>query len=112
MGLNGMSVLMTICKQFPNAMVTETHPKVLYWHLAQQEHAYSVNKAAMDCVLSTELGIRVESANEHEWDAGLSALVAVKGRSNVWTRDLHRLAPNPSERLITPCGRTHYFWPD
>jgi hypothetical protein len=111
MGLNGMSVLITVCKQFPNAMVTETHPKVLYWHLAQQKHAYSANKEAMDGVLSTELGIRLESANEHEWDAGLSALAALKGHTSVWTRDLHCLSTKSNERLITPCGPTHYFWP-
>ncbi len=66
----------------------------------------------MDEALTRSLGIKAAPANEHEWDAALSALAALEGFSGRWTHDLHCLATRDGERLLTPCGTTHYWWPE
>jgi hypothetical protein len=113
MGLNGMSVLIATRKRFPNVAIVETHPKVLYWALSRQRHNYSTTtKSEMDRMLAEAHAVTLSTANEHEWDAALSALAAVRGVLGVWRRDLHALPPLPEETLVRPCGHSTYFWPD
>jgi hypothetical protein len=111
MGLNGMAVLISLKTCHPTAQLTETHPKVLYWGLAQQKYDWSGRSTEMSQELSNWLlcGVRVKS--EDEWDAALSAYAAMQGLIGRWTFDLHTLPTYKGERLITPAGRTHYFWP-
>jgi hypothetical protein len=40
MGLNGMSVLIAARHKYPDVSVVETHPKVLYWALANKRYDY------------------------------------------------------------------------
>ena len=112
MGLNGMVVLLAARHRFANVPITETHPKVLYWCLFGKKYDYQTSSAEMDSALGGALGISVESRTEHEWDAAVSALVALKGIMGQWPHDLHALPVSKGERLITPCGPTHYFWPE
>jgi predicted nuclease with RNAse H fold len=112
MSLNGMAVLVAARLQFPGIPITETHPKVLYWHLSNQEYDYTSSKVAMDKTLAHALGIDVAPATEHEWDAALSTLAALKGVSGWWTLDLHSLPNVIGERIVSPCGRTNYYWPE
>ena len=112
MGLNGMAVLIAAGQKFPDVVITETHPKVLYWQLSSKKYEYQTSKAAMDGVLTAALGISVEAATEHEWDAAVSAFAALSGILGNWTHDLHALPTEKGERLIRPCGSTHYFWPE
>jgi hypothetical protein len=112
MGLNGMAVLIVARTRFPEAVITETHPKVLCWCLSAQKHSYPGIAGAMDATLCQILGIEVASATEHEWDAAVSAFAALEGYLGRWQRDLHALPAGEGERLIRPCGDTHYFWPE
>jgi hypothetical protein len=64
----------------------------------------------MDEFLARAFGITVAPVNEHEWHAALSALVAMEGEPGRWTHDLHCLATRDDERLLVPCGTTHYWW--
>jgi predicted nuclease with RNAse H fold len=112
MALNGMSVLLAIRKKFPNIVIVETHPKVLYWALAKKRYDYVSAKADMERMLSEALGATVATANDDEWDAAMSAFAAASGVLGRWTHDLHALPTSPSERLISPCGKTNYFWPE
>jgi hypothetical protein len=112
MGLNGMAVLIAARARFPDVLITETHPKVLCWCMTAKKHNYPGVNAAMDKALGRAVGIPVASATEHEWDAALSAFAALEGYTRRWQRDLHALAPEEGERLVTPCGKTHYFWPE
>jgi hypothetical protein len=66
----------------------------------------------LDSVLAGPLGIAVTTANEHEWDAAVSALAALESGRQRWTHDLHRMETEAHERLIEPCGTTHYSWPE
>jgi predicted nuclease with RNAse H fold len=112
MGLNGMAVLFALRQAFPEIMVTETHPKVLYWHLFRKKYNYSRDAQTMRAVLTDMLGVEVQTRSEHEWDAVISAFVALKATEGSWSTDLHERSVLPEERLISPCGKTHYFWPD
>jgi hypothetical protein len=112
MGLNGMGVLIAARRRFGDVLVTETHPKVLYWKLSGRKYEHQTSGATMDRVLTDALGITVASETEHEWDAAASALAAFEGLTGRWSHDLHALPIKAGERLITPCGTTHYFWPE
>jgi hypothetical protein len=112
MGLNGMAALIAVRARFPDVLITETHPKVLCFCLTSQKHDYPGIDGAMDTVLGRTLGIPMTSGSEHEWDAGVSAFAALEGYVGRWRRDLHTLPAEKGERLITPCGDTHYFWPE
>jgi hypothetical protein len=113
MGLSGMSVLIAARARNRYVFVTESHPKVLYQAMSGAPYSYGPASAKeMDALLRTELGLNVRSANDHEWDAAVSALAALRGRTGAWNRDLHALPVNEGERLVKPSGETHYFWPE
>ena len=112
MGLNGMAVLMAVKLKFPNVLITETHPKVLYWHLSRQKYDYTNHKVSMDQTLADVLRLSVAPKTEHEWDAALSTLAALKGATGRWLLDLHSRPTVSGERIVSPCGKTHYFWPE
>lgn len=111
MALNGMAVLLSARLTFPNVLISETHPKVLCWHLLQQKYDYATKKDAMDQSLALSIGLDISPVTEHEWDAALSTLAAFKGACDQWTFDLHSLPTVAGERIVWPCGRTSYFWP-
>lgn len=112
MGLNGMAVLVAVRLKHPDVLITETHPKVLYYALSGQKYDYQNSKTAMDATLAEALGVTIAPATEHEWDAALSALAALHGLGQRWSNDLHCLPTEKGERLIAPCGMTHFFWPE
>ena len=112
MGLNGMAVLVAVRHRHPDLVITETHPKVVYYHFSGEKYDYENAKLLMDTTLGDRLGVTVAPANEHEWDAALSAFAALEGSAGRWTKDLHRLATTEGERLLKPCGETHYYWPE
>lgn len=111
MGLNGMAVLMALKLKFPSVLITETHPKVLYWHLYRQKYDYTNRKDSMDQTFVDVPGLDAAPATEHEWDAALSTLAALEGATGRWHLDLHSLPPLSDERIISPCGKTYYYWP-
>ena len=111
MSINGMATLIALKAAFPGLLITETHPKVLHWHLVSRPYDFVAGRTAMLESLGSQLGFSFTCASDHEWDAVLSALVAFLGVTGVWQLDLHQLAAAPYERLISPCGETKYFWP-
>lgn len=112
MSLNGMSVLIAARNRFTNLLITETHPKVLYSHLSGKKYDYHTSKVEMDTMLTKALGVSVAPENDHEWDAAISAFAALESISGRWCHDLHEHPIERGERLVTPCGNTHYFWPE
>lgn len=111
MGLGGMGAMIEVRRAAPDLFITETHPKVLYWSLAGTRHAFSTSGSAMNAQLSDWTKCALSCASEHEWDAAVSAWVALQGLMGHWQHDLHALPPAPGERLITPAGPTVYCWP-
>jgi hypothetical protein len=110
MAVSGMALLVALGQ--PSLFVTETHPKVLFRVLAKANYNYVDRREFMDDVLARLLGLSLAPGNEHEWDAALSAYAALEGLSGRWPHDLHSNPSRDGERLLTPCGVTHYCWPE
>ncbi|MGC2423325.1 MAG: DUF429 domain-containing protein [Nitrospirota bacterium] len=98
----GMMFVKRIRECFPDANVTETHPKALL-------SALNLNG------LGFYQRYRVETqANiEHERDAIISAVAAREGFAGRWTNDLiinrRPSEQDPSQFWLAP---VHYFWPE
>lgn len=113
MSINGMALLVTVRRAFPDIFVTETHPKVLYHALCKKHYEFEgPNKSVMNGCLGRLLGVEVAPENEHEWDAAISILPIVLRLQGSLLRDLHALPTRSGERLVGPCGQTAYMWPD
>jgi len=112
MALNGMAVLVSLRERQPELFITETHPKVLFWFLKREKYDYEKKKALMDDTLITNLGVRISPANDHEWDSAISAFAALRSVKGEWKHDLHERPMTDEGRLVSPCGTTHYFWPE
>ena len=113
MSVSGMAVLVAVRQACPGIFVTETHPKVLYYARFNQPRDFKgPNTSVMNNRLSFLLGVDVAPQNEHEWDSAISILAVVRGLDGSWQRDLHALPTDADERLVRPCGRTAYAWPD
>ncbi len=68
----------------------------------------------MKSLIADLLHLPVVTDTEHAWDAVTSACSAYMGYMQEWSLDLHdesRFQPAKSERIVWPCGKTHYFWP-
>ena len=111
MSVNGMAVLLALRDVAPEITITETHPKVLHWHMMRRPYSFESSQVTMTEALASEFGLPFSCTSDHEWDAALSALVAFRGVSGKWQRDLHTLPITSGERLVMPCGVTKYFWP-
>lgn len=113
MGINGMSVLIETANKYSDITLSETHPKVLYYALTQKKYDYDEQRAEMDSFLSKELGdLNVKTSNDHEWDAAISAYALMMGITGRWTCDLHKIQPEDNCRIVHPCGKTSYYWPN
>ena len=112
MSLGGMAVLLALRQRDAAVLVTETHPKVLYRAFWRRHYDYAAEARAMDRDLGLALGLDVRTANDHEWDAAVSAFAALHVLRGDWPLDLHALPLSGGERLVTPCGPTRYGWPD
>lgn len=111
MSVSGMAVLVALRQRRPDLLVTETHPKVLRWAVWGRRHRYDEARE-MDADLSALVGLPVRTANDHEWDAAVSAHAARCAFRGAWAHDLHQLPTAEGERLVAPCGPTRYAWPD
>lgn len=114
MCLNGMAVLAAVRQPFHDIFITETHPKVLYYALFGEPYDYSdPNASVMHKRLSELLGrVDVEPEEDHQWDAAVSILPVVRWLDGSWKHDLHARPTDPGERLVHPCGKTAYMWPE
>lgn len=111
MGLNGMSVLLAL-RQRSNAInISETHPKVLWFELIGKKYDYESSSGEMNEYVGRELGLSLETKNDHEWDAVISVLALWRGLAGRWKLDLHGSDILNNERLVMPCGKTNYWWP-
>lgn len=112
MALNGMALLVSLRNKRPELFITETHPKVLFWFLEREKYDYENKKKLMDKTLMKNIGVRISPTNNHEWDSAISAFAALQSVKGIWKHDLHEMPIAGEERLVSPCGATHYFWPE
>tara|TARA_B100001750_G_scaffold246753_1_gene270109 strand:+ start:1514 stop:2221 length:708 start_codon:yes stop_codon:yes gene_type:complete len=111
MALNGLSVAIALRTARSNLVLTETHPKVLYFECTRVKHEFTV-AGSMNAELSE--WARIEGGdtpqNDHEWDAAVSAWAVEEGAAGRWAHDLHAL-PLTDGQLVWPAGPSAYFWP-
>jgi hypothetical protein len=107
MAVQGMALAMRLRELYPCIALTETHPKVL--HLALRKTRYDWGLDANTWLLTNiGCGPECQPANEHEWDALISAWASYQGITGRWTRNLAALSMNP----LRPAGPVDYWWPD
>jgi hypothetical protein len=113
MGLNGMGVLVALRAANPHLVVSETHPKLLYFDLTKQKYDWETAGRQMSAWLTSLLGIPVTPTSGHAFDALLSAWACANGVIGRWHRDLHQpiVGLSPRGRMVRPVGSTNYFWP-
>ena len=106
-----MALLYSLRQANPGIFVTETHPTVLCYALRELK-CKGVKAADRNKVLGKLLGVEVAAKDEHQGDAAISILPVVRWLQKEWRRDLHALPTGDDERLVHPCGRTVYAWPE
>jgi hypothetical protein len=106
-GLNGMGVVLSARQGYSGALITETHPKVLYHLMTALRYDYSANGDAMDRALVGAPGVPVPSRNDHEWDAALSAYAvrgSISGCQGALSEQLRAARSHSRERSPTIIG--------
>lgn len=106
MAIQGMAMALRLKQVWPKIRLNETHPKVLYHALAHQPYAFA-HPMVNWLVNSTNVANPPAIANEHEWDALLSAWATCQGLRGSWTTDLM----SGVQHLLLPAGPVTYFWP-
>lgn len=106
MAVQGMGLAIRLRERWPQIELIETHPKVLYYALAGRKYQWPSDMTKW--LLKTMNCEPTEIANEHCWDAAISAWAALNGHTKRWTRDLRAL----SDAAIEPAGRCAYWWPE
>ena len=111
MSLNGLAVMVSLRAVSEGILISETHPKVLYYRLSGIQYNYQINQVAMNEHLSQWIGLTTNTTNDHEWDAAVSCFAVREGISRRWTTDLHQLPTVAGEELVQIGGPSNYYWP-
>lgn len=111
MSLNGLAVMISLRSMFESITISETHPKVLYYHLAGVQYNYRINHGLMDEQLAQWVGLPINTEKEHEWDAAVSCFAVHEGLSDRWTTDLHQLPSDADMTLVRIGGPSYFYWP-
>lgn len=113
MPINGAAVVMELKNYFKSIIITETHPKVLYYALTNNVYDFPGVNNQMTVCLRQFLGVEELPINsEHAWDALISAYAAKQWDTGEWQNDLHLLAPHDDEHLVSfDNDGQHFIWP-
>ena len=95
MAVQGMAMAIKLRQYWPEIHLNETHPKVLYFDQAKCEYEYCEKLVRWLC--RQDASFRCwKPANEHEWDALMSAWATYQGVTHKWTGpNLRKHARNP-----------------
>jgi hypothetical protein len=107
MCLNGMAPALKLQQKWPNIILNETHPKVLYYALTGRRYSFSADMNEWLCE-SMHAGNDAQIRNEHEWDALISAWFTLRSATSSSPRDL--FTEFHAEELVCPVKDAHYFW--
>lgn len=112
MCINGAAAALALRSKFDKMLITETHPKVLYYALTGDVYDFENNRDNMVGNLARWLGRADPNIRtDHAWDALVSAYAARNWHTQKWDVDLHQLDANQFESLVCPIGSTAYAWP-
>lgn len=107
MAIGGMALAMRLREHWPDLILNESHPKVLFYALAGQRYRPNEIDAAIRWFLAHSGLDSNQVRNEHELDALISAWATRFGMSQGWS-DL----VGEDRSLIFPAGRVQYLWPN
>lgn len=107
MSIQGMALAMRLRTMWPQVLLNETHPKVLYFAMTGQQYVFGQPMINwLTAQLNPIAGAAV--ANDHEWDALISAWVTLAGMKGLLSKDLMAQFQIP---LLLPAGSVNYYWP-
>ena len=115
MAVQGATLAVRLRTLWPNLLLTETHPKVLWEQVAEGEvYPREVSNSHPAILWLTEaLEAEISPANEHEFDALLSGWAADRACRGMWKLDLTTIAAqgqkSPNVSLVDDVD---YFWPE
>jgi hypothetical protein len=109
--VNGMVVKNWFFSRFPQSVVSETHPKVLYFAMTEQRYDWVNDSANMKHFLSECLGILCEPSNDHEFDSILSCYAVLEYIRGNWSSNLHSKTDDRYGLHMEPFGNSIYAWP-
>jgi len=110
MAIQGPASALRLRGIWPSMVVNETHPKVVQVALRGSRPDFERDRATLVAWLEADLAISLPPiANDHEWDAALSAWATFQGLAGKWTFDLMKL--EGTSDLLLPAGPVVYWWP-
>jgi hypothetical protein len=105
MAIGGIALAYQLRKYWPEVLINETHPKVLYFWLTLRSYDRVLDEAKR--ALGTQLGLDLTQVkNEHELDAALSAWATLEGQRSDWTDIAKR-----DEQHVFPIADAKFLWP-
>ena len=104
--IQGMALGISLRRVWPRIGLTETHPKVLHYALADSRFEWTPKVARWPREM---IGCADEAAvqTQNEWSALVSAWIAMMGHTGAWTLDLRQ----NSKEAVEPAGPVSFWWP-
>lgn len=107
MTIGGMGLALELRRVWPSIRLNETHPKMLYREISGARYVLTeLCVAVQRFVRYSNLKCGDAIANDHEFDAVLSAWATRQGYANGW-QDLAALEADS----VFPAGEVNYLWP-
>jgi hypothetical protein len=107
MAIGGMALAIRLRELWPELILNETHPKVLYYALARERYRAKEVEVAVRWFLDHARLDASRIHNDHEFNAVISAWATRAGLLEGW-EDF--VIDDPS--LLFPAGRVRYLWPN
>ncbi len=104
--IQGMALAVSLRRNWPEIILTETHPRVLYYAMTGNRYEWSPKVAQwLRDSVGSELGAAIQTQNE--WSALTSAWTAMMGHSGTWSHDLRQY----TKAAVEPAGPVMFWWP-
>jgi hypothetical protein len=109
--IGGMVVKSWFFYEYQQAVISETHPKVLYFALKGQKYDWVNASQEMVDFLSEKFSTSCKLDNDHEFDSAISCYAVLEYLRKGWTNDLHAISDAQCGAYIEPFGNSIYAWP-
>lgn len=111
MVIGGVVVKSWFHRLHPKGLISETHPKVLYFALKNQEYDWEQSSREMSGFLSEQFGIPFDARDEHQFDSAMSCYAVFQYLRGYWKKNLHADPAGKCESCVEPFGESIYAWP-
>lgn len=108
--VGGMAVKNWFFSRYPKAVISETHPKVLYFALRNQKYDWVNASTEMKGFISERLGVLCEAGKDHEFDSVIACYAVLEYLRGNWRNDLHSKSNNRCGSYVEPFGNSIYAW--